>query len=346
VIPLGAEEGSADRYVVSPRLAVERRTGSGFLQGIRDKSLFTNAVYLSENFAIPILIVEGKADYTYSRFRPKAVLGALTSMVIEYGLGVLSTADIEETADLIAMLCRQEQEGIPEISLIPKRKAVGLPDRQRRVAEMLPHSGRVVARELLQRFGRIDRIASASEAELCKVPGIGPQSARDIYRVLHGEYESVDTEKNLEDAIQRSPDLLFDFPVELLARQHLIHSRGEEKLVIDMVFVSRSEKGGKGSDRTVFLVELKRGILEPDHYHQLCRYMDQAHRSALIRNLLDEGVKLKGVLATVEECALETARKDISFRIVDKAKAIEVLKEMRKINLGGESPVRPRIEPE
>jgi hypothetical protein len=270
--------------------------------------------------------VEGKIDYTYSRFHPNAPLGALTSLVIQYGLSLLSAADLEETADIITMLCRQEQEGIPEISLIPKRKAADLPDLQRRVAEMLPHSGRVVARELLQRFGRIDRIVSASEEELRGMPGIGARSAKDIYRVLHSEYEAVDTEKNLEDAIQKSPDLLFDFPVELLARQHLIHTRGEEKMVIDMVFASRG--GGN-----VFLVELKRGILEPEHYRQLCRYMDQAHRSALIRRCLAGGGKLEGVLATVEQCTLETPREDITVRIVDRRKTIGVLRELRMINL-------------
>ena len=91
------------------------------------------------------------------------------------------------------------------------------------------------------------------------------------------------------------------------------------------------------SDTAVFLIELKRGILEPQHYHQLCRYMDQAHRSALIRSLLNEGAKLRGVLATLEECALETPREDISIRIVDKDKTIQVLKALRRNHLGDEN---------
>jgi len=34
--------------------------GSSFLQGIVDKTLFTSAIYLSENFSNPIAIIEGE----------------------------------------------------------------------------------------------------------------------------------------------------------------------------------------------------------------------------------------------------------------------------------------------
>ena len=62
VLPVAEDEGNVDRYILSKRLAVERRTGSGFLQGIMDKTLFTSAIYLRERFDLPALIVEGDAD--------------------------------------------------------------------------------------------------------------------------------------------------------------------------------------------------------------------------------------------------------------------------------------------
>ena len=48
------DEGNIDRYILSRRLAVERRTGSTFLRGIQDKKLFTSAIYLREHFEIVI----------------------------------------------------------------------------------------------------------------------------------------------------------------------------------------------------------------------------------------------------------------------------------------------------
>jgi hypothetical protein len=40
--PIEEDEGNVDRYILSKRLAVERRTGNAFLQGIRDKTAEDN----------------------------------------------------------------------------------------------------------------------------------------------------------------------------------------------------------------------------------------------------------------------------------------------------------------
>jgi len=86
VLPILEDEGNIDRYVISKRLAVERRTGSRFLAGIVDKTLFTSAIFLGEHFEIPVLIVEGEVNHEYSMFDPQAVRGALTSMLLQYGV--------------------------------------------------------------------------------------------------------------------------------------------------------------------------------------------------------------------------------------------------------------------
>lgn len=83
VVPIAEDEGNVDRYVLNQRLAVERRTGSSFLRGIQDKTLFTSAIYLREHFDLPILIVEGQINYEHTLFNPQAVRGALTAMMLE-----------------------------------------------------------------------------------------------------------------------------------------------------------------------------------------------------------------------------------------------------------------------
>ena len=107
---------------------MDRRTRPSLLNGIMDKTLFTSAIYLREQFTLPVLIVEDEVDYGYRGFDPQAVRGALSSMVLEYGLSVLSTRDLDETVHMLVMMARQEQVGIPKISLIPKRKATSLAD--------------------------------------------------------------------------------------------------------------------------------------------------------------------------------------------------------------------------
>jgi ERCC4-type nuclease len=306
ILPLEESEGNVDRYILSQRLVVERRTGSSLLRGITDKTLFTSAIYLRERFEIPVLIIEGQVDYTYASFRPQAVRGALSSMLLEYGVNVLSVPSVEETVVTIAMMARQEQVGIPEISLVPKRKVVDLPDMQRRVVEMLPGCGMVMARELLQHFGSVKRIANATEAEFQSVRGIGAKRAAEMVRILNAEYEAVDTERQLEDAIEESPELLFDQPVILLDRQHQILTGQGERHVVDMVFWDKEAC-------ELFLVELKRGKLTLEHEEQLCRYFDHADRSPRLCSFLDKGARLRGVLATVEDCAFMPRSPDVGY---------------------------------
>jgi len=319
---LEEDEGTCDRYILSEQVAVERRTGNTFLRGIIDKSLFTSAIYLREHFESAALIVEGEVDYTHSHFDPQAVRGALSAMLLEYGTSVISTTDAEETTHLIAMMARHAQLGVPDISLVPKRKAAELADLQRRVVEMLPGCGMVLARDLLQHFGSIERIVAASREEFEGVPGVGKQKTDAIYRVLHAQYEAVDTEKHLEDAIQAHPELLFEDPVDLLARQHHIYADAQERHVVDLVF--RSAEGNE-----LILTELKRGKLTHEHVEQLRRYLDHAHESDMLALLLAKGATLRGVLATVETCTLEVRDTDIRVCIVDRDKTIDVLKQLR-----------------
>ncbi|MBM3237319.1 hypothetical protein FJZ31_13580 [Candidatus Poribacteria bacterium] len=326
VVPIEEDEGNVDRYILSKRLAVERRTGNSFLQGIMDKTLFTSAIYLREHFKIPILIVEGEVNYECTMFDPQRVRGALSSMMRLYGVNVLSTPNIEETVNLIVMMARQEQIGIQEISLIPKRKAKDLPDMQRRVIEMLPGCGMVAARDLLHYFGSVKRIVNATEEEFRNVPGVGAKKAAEIYKVLNAEYESVDTEKNLEDALEAMPELLFKQPVTLLDRQHYIYTEEKERHIVDLVFLDPE------ADELI-LVELKRGKLTEEHYDQICRYLDNAQKSQLLHTFLEKGTKILGMLATVEECKFEPKDTDVSVCIVDKKQTIEVLKQLRKRRL-------------
>jgi hypothetical protein len=256
-------------------------------------------------------------------------------MLVAYGLGVISTPDIHETAALLAMMARQVQVGIPEISLNYKRKATDLPDLQRRVVEMLPGCGIARARDLLQAFGSVERIVRASHAELCETRGIGAKRAAKMHRVLHAEYRSVDTEKNLEDAIEASPELLFgrEYRPErfvLLARQHHIYSDGKERHIVDLAYADQTTN-------ELILVELKRGRLRREHEEQLQRYLDHARQSPLLRDVLESGAQMRGILATADESAADRPyrpqNRAISVRIVDRQRIISVLSTLRERRL-------------
>lgn len=313
---------SLERFIISERVAVEHRTPGAFLKGIQDKSLFNGAIDLYQNYEVPVLILEGEVNFEVSGFHPQAVRGAITALPLVYGISVLSTPDIGESSALIAMIAKQEISGVPEISLIPKRKAVGLADLQRRVVEMLPGCGVATAKDLLQHFGSLESIILADEAELSGVRGIGPVKATEIFRVTHGEYLAVEAERHLEDAIAASPDLLFEPFVELVDRQHYIFSDSEGRNFIDMVFFSPSEG-------VIYLVELKLGKLQQDHYLQLRRYLDHASESEVIVQKLKTGSKIKGILVTIEPSSLSIKDPDVEVRVINKDPVIEILRNVR-----------------
>jgi len=327
IVPVLEDEGDVERFIVSKRLAVDRRTGHRFLNGIMDKTLFTSAIYLREHYQIPIIILEGGIDYTYRGFNPQAVLGAMSSMMIEYGVNLLSTVDLTETVQLLVMFILQEQTGIPEISLVPKRSAASLPGMQRRVIEMLPGCGRVMARALLQHFGSIRRIVHASVDELCKIKGIGVKKAKSIRQVLEAEYEAVDAEWQIEEAIERDPSILFENTVSMLARQLYIYGDDEGRHFVDMVFYHPAQA-------CVVLVELKKDRLAASHIAQLRRYLSHAVNSEMIRRYMDNGCIVKGILASPDPGRLEAPDEDIEIRAVDVDRVIRVLRGLRQERMG------------
>lgn len=323
VLPIEDDGDQADRYVLGRNMAVDRRTPNGFLNGILDKSLFTAAIFLREHFGVAILMIEGARRPGYRGFSPEAIDGALSSLMLEYGLSVLHTDSADETTRLLMMMARQAQHGIAEISLVPKRSAATLPDMQRRVVEMLPGCGRVMARELLRRFHSIAGIVTASASELQEIRGIGAKRAGQIKHVLTADYRSLDTEQQIEEVLELRPDLLLTDPVELIARQHRIRSSGPDLHIVDLVFRSLLA-------REVILVELKRGTLEPAHRTQLRRYLDIAGESSLLRKYLEAGYRLRGILASPEGTQIRCDDSDICIVQLNAEMILEASWSMRQ----------------
>lgn len=321
VLPVESAERS-DRYLLSDRVAIERKTAQDFLNSIMDKRLFVEATEMGENFAVPLFIIEGEDLYGIRGFHPNAIRGAISALMVQYGVSLLSTKTDVETAALITWMATHEQQGVPEVSLHPKRKALELADQQRRVVEMLPGVGMVGARELLQHFGSVARVVNAGPDEFEQIRGLGRKKVERIKAVLAAEYESIDTERNVEEAIEYDPRILFRFAVTQIARQHVLFDEGGQKWVVDLAYISERK-------RQLFVVELKRGELLDEHLEQLATYLDNVRRSELFAAFLDEGYEAKGILASPGEAKLTVKDKRILVRSLPPEPILRALKAMR-----------------
>ena len=177
-------------FILSDRIAIERKTIDDFLQSIIDKRLLSQAEELSRNFEIPLMIIEGGRDmYSLRDIHPNAIRGALASLSIDFGISIIPTINEEDTANTLLLIAKREQ--FPEdreIALRGEKKPLTLEEKQKYIIESLPNVSAVLARRLLEKFGTVRDIMNASKKELMDVEGIGKGKAESIYEVLNKRY--------------------------------------------------------------------------------------------------------------------------------------------------------------
>ena len=178
-------------FILSDRVGVERKTTGDFLQSIIDKRLLSQANELSRNFEIPIMIIEGRESlHSLRDIHPNAIRGALVSLPIDFGISVIPSEDENDTANLLYMIAKREQEPEEkEVALRGERKPVSLEERQRYIIESLPDVSAVLARRLLEKFGSVINTVNASKKELMEVEGIGEKRAERIRKVVRSRYK-------------------------------------------------------------------------------------------------------------------------------------------------------------
>jgi len=180
-------------YWVFPRCAVERKEEQDFVKSLYSGRLFEQAHRLCEAYDYPLLIVEGDFPVFIKKMqRPRAFWGALTTLTLQYGLGVFFTADAQQTADFIYTLAKHKSFTRPKGPLIEKRRKVKASDKmQLLLVSSLPGIGPKLADRALRRFGTARRVFSASVAELSSMDGIGRVKAEKIAEILDAHYHPI-----------------------------------------------------------------------------------------------------------------------------------------------------------
>jgi len=147
---------------------------------------------LKEAYEMPVLIIEDE-DLFSRNVDKRAVYGAIACLLLDYGISVIRTSSIEETANIIfAMAAREQFKKKKEIALRGKKPNMSLKERQQFIVEGLPHVSTILAKRLLSHFGSVKAIMNASMDELKQVDGIGKKKAEAIKEAIEKEWEDED----------------------------------------------------------------------------------------------------------------------------------------------------------
>lgn len=176
-------------YVLSSRIGVERKSVDDFLESLINGKLFRQVSRLRDAYSRPILILEGEGLLMKRNISHNAIFGSLVSIIVDFGIPILTTKDALETANLLYVMARREQrEDKKAVAVRGEKISMSLREQQQFVVEGLPNVSAVLARRLLDRFGSIRDIVNASDEELQEVDGVGKNIASEILELLSARY--------------------------------------------------------------------------------------------------------------------------------------------------------------
>jgi Fanconi anemia group M protein len=178
-------------YVLSDRVAVERKTVEDFLNTLTggDRSMFEQVGDAARHYARPVVILEGEDLYGRRNVHPNAIRGALSSLAIDFGASVLRTDDENDTAELLYTIARREQADEDRtVSVHGEKGKRTRTEQQEYVVGSIAEVGPVTARALLEHFGSVEAVMTASEEDLLEVDGVGGVTAGRIRDVVGSEY--------------------------------------------------------------------------------------------------------------------------------------------------------------
>jgi ERCC4-type nuclease len=172
---------SVGDYIVDNQLVFERKTLNDFARSIIDGRLFRQAIRLANSKYKSVLILEGTSkDLTETGVSREAMQGALITIGLLLGVPVLRSKDPFESAHLILYASSQIRSiargAFQRRGYQPKGKR----KQQLFILQGLPGIGSERAIRLLDAFGSVEAVVTATSDELQSVEGIGQSIAERI----------------------------------------------------------------------------------------------------------------------------------------------------------------------
>jgi Fanconi anemia group M protein len=194
-------------YVVSDRVAVERKSVNELASSIYTNRLFDECSRLKEAYEIPLLVLEGYMPVIFKmrKINEGSIWGALTSIAIQLRLPIVPTPDSKRTARFIERLAYSEQAKTRRPVIIrPREKTITLAQQQQYLICGLPNVGVTLADSLLSAmqtpYNVFKEIAEAEvlqsktgktkrlTGKTAEIKGIGPTIISTAKKILTSSY--------------------------------------------------------------------------------------------------------------------------------------------------------------
>jgi len=131
------------------------------------------------------MIIEGTdLFYTGYEIDPQVIKGAIVSLSISWQIPLVFSKSPDGTAEILVMAGIQDVKCRDEILKRAGRRPRRLLTRKLFMLQGLPGVGPRIAKRMLERFGSVEKVITASVHELSCVEGIGRKKASLIREIV------------------------------------------------------------------------------------------------------------------------------------------------------------------
>lgn len=177
-------------YILSKRVGIERKSAQDFNDSVKDGRLFNELFELKNNFARPILILEGDL-FINSNINQNALYGAITSIILNLGITIYKTNDPSDSAMFIYQLAKKEQsDSKMDIKLRFDKKPIEISSLLEFIVAGIPGINALRAKNLLRELNSLQEIFNADIGDLMKVENVGKKIAQEIYKLSRYKYHN------------------------------------------------------------------------------------------------------------------------------------------------------------
>jgi ERCC4-type nuclease len=172
-------------YLVDDWLLIERKHICDLVESLVSGRLFSQASRLAKSGYKTAILIEGQAHQIASyKIHRHAILGALVTLTLVYGISILRSSTADESVSLMVFAANQHAKSFKEPLARYGRRPKSEKGKQLFILQGLPNVGPVLARRLLAHFGSVKNVLCADIEQLSAVKGMGDSKAKKIVSLI------------------------------------------------------------------------------------------------------------------------------------------------------------------